>query len=462
MLGVLRIRDYRLLLAGQLLSNIGDWLLLVAAPYFVFELTGSTMATGLALTAESVPAVLLGPVAGVFADRWDRRRTMIAVDVLRAAAVLSMLAVHGRSGVWIVYAALTVEAAFSQFFNPSLRALVPNLVGRGAELSAANALSQLVGGIIRLVGGPLGGVLYVFFGFRCVVVLDVASYLLSAGFSVLVRYRGRPEATSSAEDGAGPIRRRFTTELRAGLGHVGGDADLRTLFGVAMLFFSGNAMLTALLVPYLGGVLHAGAQSLGLLFGALGLGFVLGGPLSRLVTDRRADGAVIATSLAVLAAVFAVSFNVPHLVWDVVLFTLIGPPAVCFLVTADTSIARRTPDRIQGRVGSVYLAIQGAATLFGMVAGSVLGQRIGVVVTMDLAAALIAASAAAALALPAAPAPAAGRAAGQAQALTSVPAPAPAQASAPAAAQAGSGSFQSSSRISSSSGRPTRRSGPPG
>lgn len=73
MIRVLRIRDFRLLLAGQLLSNSGDWLLLVAAPLFVFELTASTMATGLTLTAESVPAILLGPVAGVFADRWDRR-----------------------------------------------------------------------------------------------------------------------------------------------------------------------------------------------------------------------------------------------------------------------------------------------------------------------------------------------------------------------------------------------------
>ena len=408
MLGVLRIRDYRMLLTGQLLSNIGDWLLLVAAPYFVFQLTGSTLATGLTLTAESVPAVLLGPIAGVFADRWDRRRTMIATDVLRAAAVLSMLAVHTRHSVWIVYVALTVETAFSQFFNPSRRALVPNLVGRGPELSAANALSQLVGGVIRLVGGPLGGVLYVLFGFHLVVVLDVASYLLSAVLTALIRYRAQPGAiplgaTPPVAGGGSPERGRFRAELRAGLGHVVRNPYLRTLFGVASLFFTGNAILTALLVPYLGGVLHAGAQSLGVLFGALGVGYVLGGPASRLVTDRSSDRTVIATSLAVLAAVFAVSFNVPHLAWDVALFTLIGPPAVCFLVTADTALARRTPDRIQGRVGSVYLAIQGAATLIGMIAGSVLGQHIGVVITMDLAAALIAGSAMAALLLPSFP-----------------------------------------------------------
>jgi hypothetical protein len=85
----------------------------------------------------------------------------------------------------------------------------------------------------------------------------------------------------------------------------------------------------------------------------------------------------------------------------VALFTLIGPPAVCFLVTADTSVTRKTPDRMQGRVGATYLTLQGVATLVGMLAGSVLGGRIGIVTTMDLAAALIAVSAITALLIPA-------------------------------------------------------------
>ena len=403
---VLRIGDLRLLLAGQLLSNVGDWLLLVAAPFFVFELTGSTTATGLTLTAESVPAILIGPVAGVFADRWDRRRTMAATDLLRAAAVLSMLVVHGRADVWVVYAALTAEAALSQFYNPARRALVPDLVGRGPELSAANALSQLVGGVIRLVGGPVGGALYVLFGFRCVVVLDVVSYLLSAVLTMAIRHGRRATGALDGEPGAADRRegapRGFRRELRRGFGHVRHTAGLPALFGAAALFFTGNAILTALLVPYLGGVLHAGARSLGVLFGALGLGYVLGGPLSRFVAVRcRSDRAIIAASLATLAAVFAASFNTPHLLWDVGLFTLIGPPAVCFLVTADTAVARWTPDAVQGRVSSVYLALQGAATLTGMLAGSVLGQHAGVVATTNLAAVLIAASAATALLLPA-------------------------------------------------------------
>jgi Na+/melibiose symporter-like transporter len=320
MFGVLRIRDYRLVLTGQLLSSIGNWLLLVAGPYFVFQLTGSTIATGLSMMAETIPAVLLGTVAGVFADRWDRRHTMIATDVLRAATVLSMLAVDTRRAIWIIYAALVAEAVFTQFFGPSRRAIVPNLVGRGPELSAANSLSQLVGGVIRLVGGPLGGVLYVFLGFHAVVAIDAGSYLASALLVILIRFRQATPQTPSAS--AAGAMRRFRAELRTGIGHVGHTAALRVLFGVALLFFTGNAMLTALLVPYLGAVLHVGAQSLGILFGTLGLGFILGAPFSRLVAGRISSRTTITAALAALAAVYAVSFNTPHLAWDVALFTL--------------------------------------------------------------------------------------------------------------------------------------------
>ncbi|MEZ0111997.1 putative MFS family arabinose efflux permease [Catenulispora sp. EB89] len=403
MLGTLRNRDYRLILTGQLLSSIGTWLLLVAAPFFVFRLTGSTMATGLSMAAETVPAVLLGPVAGVFVDRWDRRWTMIATDVLRAGAVLLLLLVQTRGEVWIVYAALALESAFGQCFGPAQSALIPNLVGRGPELSAANSLGQLVGGTIRLVGGPLGGVLFAVAGFRAVVTIDAASYLASAYLIAMIRFRasrGARDAGAQASDKTGGAARLLSEDLRHGLGHLGRTPGIPMLFGVAAIFFTGNAILTALLVPYLGTVLNSGAQSLGVLFGTLGVGFIIGAPASRLVAGRLSDRTTIVASLGALAAVFALTFNTPYLAGDIVLFALIGPPATCFLVTADTAITRRTPDRLQGRVSSTYLALQSLATLVGMVAGSLLGQQIGIVTTMDAAAVLVAVSAGAALWLP--------------------------------------------------------------
>lgn len=92
-LDALRVRDFRLLWAGRFVSLLGTWLLTVAVPAYVLELTGSLMATGLTLAAEYLPLLLLGPLAGVLSDRWDRRRVMLATDLFRAVVVAAMLVV---------------------------------------------------------------------------------------------------------------------------------------------------------------------------------------------------------------------------------------------------------------------------------------------------------------------------------------------------------------------------------
>src|SRR5271170_2266677 len=109
------IRDFRLLWTGQLLSGLGSWLLLIAVPYKVFELTRSPAATGFAFVAESVPAMVIGPIAGVAVDRWDRRRTMLAVTLGQAGCILPVAFVHQSGQVPIVYLALLAESALGQF-----------------------------------------------------------------------------------------------------------------------------------------------------------------------------------------------------------------------------------------------------------------------------------------------------------------------------------------------------------
>ncbi|MGW3957614.1 MFS transporter [Streptomyces sp. NPDC004752] len=397
MFDVLRVRDYRLVASAELLSSLGDWLLLVAAPYFVLRLTGSTLATGLALAAETLPALLLGPAAGVFADRWDRRRTMLAIDLLRAATVALMLLVHHPDQVWLIYVALIGEASLGQFFGPARQALIPALVGRGPQLAAANSLAALVSGTVRLVGGPLGGALYAVAGFVPVVALDAASYLASAILIIAIRHRPEP---ASQQRRKGTVLRRFASDLRAGATHLRTAPGLPAVLATASVFFLGNAALTALLVPYTGAVLHAGAGTLGLLFAALGVGYLTGAPLSRAVASRLSDRTVVISSLASLSAVFAVTFNTHDAAWALILFILIGPPGVCFLVTVDTYLARRTPNALLGRVSSAYGVLQAAATLAGMLGGAALGQQAGIGITADLAALSVAIAAAVALLIP--------------------------------------------------------------
>jgi MFS family permease len=399
MIRVLAIRDLRVIAAGQLLSGIGDWLLLMAAPYFVLKLTGSTLATGLSLAAGTVPALLLGPIAGALADRWDRRRTMIATDLARMGAVCFMLLVHHPGQVGLIYTALVVESCFSQLFGPAAGALIPAVVGRGPQLAAANSLGAFVSGLVRLVGGPLGGALYALFGFATVVCLDAGSYAASAVLVALLRYRADPGADAVPACTARPVHR-LLEEIRAGLGHVRRSPALHALFGTAALFSFGNAILNALVVPYVALVLHAATQTLGLLFGALGIGFVIGAPISHAVNSRYSERAVLAWGLVLGGVCFAVTFNVHDAGWDGLLFVLIGPPTVCYSVAAGTFLPRWTPDRLMGRVGASYGVVQAGTVLVGMIAGSLLGQRLGIVACMNVGAALVAASALLALRLP--------------------------------------------------------------
>src|SRR5262245_28592974 len=139
--GVLvRHRDYRFLLAAGLVSLTGDWVLSIGLTYYVYAVTGSTMASGTVLLAAFLPQVLLGSLAGVFVDRWDRRRTMIAANLLLATGLLPLLAFDGADRVWIAYVVVLFESCVEQFFTPAASSLAPYLVAEH-DLVTANALN---------------------------------------------------------------------------------------------------------------------------------------------------------------------------------------------------------------------------------------------------------------------------------------------------------------------------------
>jgi MFS family permease len=198
---LLRRRDFGLLWAGGLISETGDWFLLVGLPVWVLQVTGSSLVTATVFLVGLLPSLVVGPLAGVLVDRWDRRRTLVAVSLAQAGFLLPLLAVDGRGDLWVVYVVMAVEAVLAQFNDPARNALVPALVGRD-DLVGANALIGLNGNLARLVGSPLGGVLVEVAGLPGLVVGDAASFLLGAVLIGLVRPRP-PVAASQAGSGSG-------------------------------------------------------------------------------------------------------------------------------------------------------------------------------------------------------------------------------------------------------------------
>jgi MFS family permease len=179
MLAVLRQRNFALLWAGGLISMLGDWLLFIALPFYIYDLTGSALATGAMFIAETLPILLFGSIGGVFADRWDRKKTMIVADLLRAALLLLLLAVRTPEWLWVIYLVAFVQSSVGQFFNPAKGALIPQLVDE-PQLMPANSLNSLGVELTRLIGAPLGGALMALMGLPSVVIVDCVSFVVSA------------------------------------------------------------------------------------------------------------------------------------------------------------------------------------------------------------------------------------------------------------------------------------------
>ncbi|HEY0603025.1 MAG TPA: MFS transporter, partial [Herpetosiphonaceae bacterium] len=235
MLKTLRQRNFALLWTGGIISGFGDWLLLVALPIFVYNLSGSSLATGAMFIIQILPRVLLAPVAGVFVDRWDRKRVMVISDIIRGVVLLSLLFVQSTDLLWVVYLVALVMSSVAQFFGPADSALVPSLVEK-EDLIAANSLTSLAANLTRLAGPALGGLLMEWIGFNAVIVLDSISFFFSALLIGLISKRATaPEQPAEDEPAATSLVAGIWQEFWDGLQVVRRDPMLVAIFLVVGL-----------------------------------------------------------------------------------------------------------------------------------------------------------------------------------------------------------------------------------
>ena len=384
MLQALRIRDFRLLWAGGLISSLGSWLLTLAIPTHIFLVTGSLRATGLTVAAEYLPLLVLGPVAGVFADRWDRRRLLIGTNLFCAGAVAVMLLGTAPGRYWVLYAALVAENAGVVLNTPAWQARTPAIVGTGQLLSSANALNSASSGTVRLIGGPLGGVLLAVWGTRWLIGIDAASYLLSAAAMFMTSTTDREPGDREAEDRERTTVATVARDLAAGVRVLRRQPVARALLLVTAVFLAANASLSAVLIPF--GIQRlGGSEHTGFLLAGLGTGFLLGAPVIRLLLDRVQPGPLLAATLAATAAAFFALFTSSSLATALPAAAAVGAFGSMSLVVPQTAMQRLIPNALLGRIGAVFLTGEAAATLGGAAAGPVLAQAAGLTATAAVA-----------------------------------------------------------------------------
>jgi predicted MFS family arabinose efflux permease len=381
----LRQRNFALLWWAGLVSIAGDWTLRIALPIFVLQLTGSALATSGAVIATMAPVLFVGLVAGVFVDRWDRRKVLVVVSIAQGVALLPLLAVDSAAHLWIVYAVLFVESALSQFFMPAENALLPSLVDNG-QLPVANSLNALNNNIARLAGPALGGLLAAAIGLTGVVLVDTISFLLAA--ALIAGIRGSyavARGTSARRPG---VRR----ELAEGLRVVGRSPMAKALLVMAGVLAIGEGVMGGLFAIFVTGPLHGSARELGWTMSAQAIGGLLGGLAGVRIAARIAPERLLTWALVAFGLLDVAIFNYPRwtgVLWPgLVLFVVVGVPAALGGATWMTLLQRVVADAYLGRVFSVALVVESVSGLLGATLGGTLADRLGVLNLLTIQGAL--------------------------------------------------------------------------
>ena len=354
---VFRKRDFRLLWSAQLVSTIGTALTDLAAGILVFRATGSALSVGLMFMATAVPTLLIGLVAGVFVDRYDRRKIMMISDLLRAAIVVSIPFLISVNIVFL-YLAVAAVSTISQFFNPANDAVLPE-VATDEELAAANSWIMISSFGATSVGFALSGLLAAAFDIHWAFWLDAVTFLVSAALLIFVRV-GKIEVEGDTSVAV------VVENLKDGIRTLVGTPLLRSLFlsGVPVYFAFG--LWNVLLLPFAIEALHASEFEYGLQEGLTSVGFVVGSLLMAKFADRFREGSwVVVSTIAMGVAGIAYGYATSILV-AIVLVTISG------FFNAPASIARRvlmqrnTPRELRGRVFSAFAVARDVVFLVGI------------------------------------------------------------------------------------------------
>jgi predicted MFS family arabinose efflux permease len=388
MLAVLRRRNYGLLWFAQLVSMIGDWALFAALPFFVYQITGSVLATGVMFMIQVVPPLVFGTIAGVFVDRWDRRWTMIGSSLFRGSVLVILLGVRSADRIWLVYLAGFLESTASQFFGPANNALLPTLVDED-QLLAANSLDSMGENSARLIGPALGGVLLASIGLQGVIIMDIGSYLVAALLMFFIRVPAEEPTTTAADEGsAGSAISAFWGEFVAGIKLVASKPPLSRIFLVLGVALLGDSILTVLLVAFFQDVVGVGSTEFGLVLTVRGVAGILGGIVmgaigSKFEPNHLISFGLIATGIALVAMVIWPIYAI-----NLLIIILLSVPLMAWLISSQTWIQSHAPGEYRGRVFGVYGTFSALLMLVGMAFASGLGDTLGISNTLYVGAAV--------------------------------------------------------------------------
>jgi len=357
--------DFRRLWYGQIVSLLGDWFNLIASAALVASLTKSGFAVGALFVVRMLAPFLASPIAGVVADRYNRKQVLIWTDILRGLVVLGFLLVRDQRDVWLLYALTAVQLAISGFFFTARTSILPDIVSPRA-IGTANAITSATWSTMLALGAAAGGLVAGTLGVYAAYVIDAATFFLSAVIIAGIRFDWTPRE----HDGERTLRS-VLVDYTAGLRLLAGDRDMLLIAlqkAVLMMFFGSAFQVVQVTIAEQRFVIgQGGSLSVGVLFAALGVGTGVGPLLARRLTGDRP----MAMRVAILAGYFvaagglAVFSQLTSLGVAVIGSLLVGLGNGQLWVFSTQLLLQMAPAAVRGRVFATEFAFLSLASAAG-------------------------------------------------------------------------------------------------
>jgi MFS transporter, DHA3 family, macrolide efflux protein len=367
---IFRNRNFTLVWSGQLVSTVGSSLTSLAASILVYRLTNSALSVGLMLMATAAPSIFLGLIAGVFVDRFDRKRIMIAADLIRAALVFSIPFLAPLDILWL-YIIVLLSSAIGQFFDPAQASVLPE-VASDEELAAANSLMAISSFGSTAVGFAASGLIASRFSIDWAFYADAITFLFSAFCISLLRIA--PLAAQDETKVATIFR-----NMKGGIQFLLRTPVLRSVFVLVPIIGISFGLWNTLLLPFARQALGATEFEYGLQEGLTSIGFVISSLLMAREANRLREGQWYALSfvgMGIVGAIYSGLTSVPVAILFVMISGFMNAPAS---IARGLLIQRNTPREMRGRVNSVFFVTRDVAFLVGMASAGladILGVRV--------------------------------------------------------------------------------------
>ncbi len=357
--------NFRWLWCGQIVSLLGDWFNLIASAILITELTESGLAIGVLFTIRMLAPFVVTPLAGICADRYNRKHLLIITDIVRVFIVFGFLFVRDASDIWLLYTLTALLFAVSGFFSPARSAILPDIT-TPRELGTANALGAASWSVMLAVGAAIGGLTTGLFGSQTAFVIDGFTFILSAGFLFRVKL---PDAPSTATDHQARVR---FTAFRYMRQHPDIFFIAMHKAAIALLLSSGFQVVQIEIAKDYFVIGVGGAISLGLMYCVNGIGSGIGPILARRWTGDRDKPLRISISLGYLIGTLGFAIVAP-------LFGLVEVLIGGFIRSIGGGIAwvfstqlllQRAPNEIRGRIFGTEFAL---FTLMGGIGTAIIG-----------------------------------------------------------------------------------------